>query len=80
MSSPAWHAIPGTGHYGSALLGLHFCTWAFAGYGALVAHVGVMLMAGRVADERARAAPRGVAARLACWLFMLWWRSSYVGL
>jgi disulfide bond formation protein DsbB len=67
----ALHVIPNTGSYGSALLGFHFYTWAFVGYGALVAYIGVMLIGGHVADDRARAAPPGKAARLACWVFML---------
>jgi disulfide bond formation protein DsbB len=65
------HVIPGSGHYGSALFGFHFYTWAFVGYGALVVYVGAMLMVARVADERARAEPMGPVARLACWLFIL---------
>jgi disulfide bond formation protein DsbB len=40
----ALHIVPGTGHYGSALFGMHFYTWAFVGYGALVVYVGVMLL------------------------------------
>ena len=66
----ALHVIPDTGHYGSALFGFHFYTWAFVGYGALVAYAGAMLMIGRSAGERARAAPVGAAANLACWLFI----------
>ena len=42
----ALHIVPGTGHYGSALFGIHFYTWAFVGYGALVVYVGVMLLLG----------------------------------
>ena len=30
------HVVPGTGSYGSALFGMHFYTWAFVGYGALI--------------------------------------------
>ena len=64
------HVVPGTGHYGSALFGFHFYTLAFAGYGALVAYCGAMLIAAG-ADARARGAPPGAAAQLACWVFML---------
>ncbi len=42
----ALHVVPGTGSYGSALFGMHFYTWAFIGYAALLAYAGVMLMAG----------------------------------
>src|SRR5262249_12981607 len=45
------HVIPNTGHYGSALLGYHFYTWAFVGYGALVVYVGAMLMIAPVEDR-----------------------------
>jgi len=65
------HVIPGTGHYGSALFGFHFYTLAFAGYGALVAYMGAMLMTSRPRDERARVEPAGALAQLACWIFML---------
>jgi disulfide bond formation protein DsbB len=41
----ALHVVPGSGSYGSALFGFHFYTWAFVGYGALIAYVGVMLLA-----------------------------------
>lgn len=49
----ALHVVPGSGSYGSALFGFHFYTWAFLGYGALIAYVGVMLLAsGGTRDER----------------------------
>ena len=41
----ALHVVPGTGSYGSALFGMHFYTWAFVAYGALIVYVGVMLFA-----------------------------------
>lgn len=65
------HVIPDTGHYGSALFGFHFYTLAFAGYGALVVYIGVMLMISRSVDERARVEPAGAVSQLACWLFIL---------
>lgn len=49
----ALHVVPGSGSYGSALFGFHFYTWAFVGYGALLAYVGFMLIATAGArDER----------------------------
>jgi disulfide bond formation protein DsbB len=66
----ALHIIPGTGHYGSALFGLHFYTWAFVGYGALVVYVGVMLLLEARAPARDRGPPAGSFAALACWLFV----------
>ena len=70
------HVIPNTGHYGSALFGMHFYTWAFVGYGALVVFCAVMLMLYPQPPEQAR---RGVFATaqssaltmLACVLFLL---------
>jgi disulfide bond formation protein DsbB len=67
----ALHVVPGSGHYGSALFGFHFYTWALVGYGALVVYVGLMLMVARVADERARVGRAGPLTQLACWLFIL---------
>ena len=66
----ALHVIPNSGHYGSALFGFHFYTWAFVGYGALVVYVGIMLLVAREAPERGRAATSGVVANLACWLLV----------
>jgi disulfide bond formation protein DsbB len=65
------HVVPNTGHYGSALFGFHFYTWAFVAYGALVVYVAVMLMIPGNAGERTRAAPLGGAALAACWVFAL---------
>jgi len=50
---------------------MHFYTWAFVGYGALVTYVGVMLMLARPIDERARVATLTGAPRIACWLFIM---------
>ena len=65
------HVIPDTGHYGSALFGFHFYTWAFVAYGGLIAYAGAMLMIARGVDERARVAPPGAVAKLACWIFIV---------
>lgn len=66
----ALHIVPGTGHYGSALFGLHFYTWAFVGYGALIAYVGVMLLFEARAPLRDRVPHAGPWEWLACWLFV----------
>ena len=65
------HVIPNTGHYGSALFGFHFYTWAFVGYGALVAYCGAMLMLAPSADDRSRPAATGSLESLACWLLLV---------
>jgi disulfide bond formation protein DsbB len=67
----ALHVVPGTGHYGSALFGFHFYTWAFAGYGLLLAYVGAMLLWTRAPDPREREPARGGLASAACVLFVL---------
>jgi len=67
----ALHVVPGSGAYGSALFGLHFYTWAFVGYGALIAYVGAMLLVARVPDPRERPPAGGGLAGAACGLFVL---------
>ncbi len=67
----ALHVVPGSGHYGSALFGLHFYTWAFVGYGALVAYVGAMLLASPAALRERTPPPPGMATTFACWLFVV---------
>ena len=51
----ALHVVPATGSYGSALFGIHFYTWAFVGYGALIVYVGVMLLLRRQGCDSALA-------------------------
>jgi disulfide bond formation protein DsbB len=69
----ALHVTPGSGSYGSALLGFHFYTWAFVAYGALVAYVGVMLVIGARAqpNPNARQAPFGGLRYGVCLLFVM---------
>ena len=68
----ALHVVPGSGHYGSALFGLHFYTWAFVAYGMLIVFVaGMLLLSSRVP---ARALPPRESApwiTAACWLFIV---------
>lgn len=64
------HILPGSGHYGSALFGMHFYTWAFVGYGALVAYCGVMLVAG-TREDSGRMPATGALATLACLLLIV---------
>lgn len=66
----ALHVVPDTGTYGSALLGFHFYTWAFVGFGALVAYVGAMLLLFPARGD-VRAPPSGAIARFACLLFLV---------
>ena len=43
----ALHVVPGTGAYGSAILGLHLYTWAFVAAGAIVVGAALMLLSSR---------------------------------
>lgn len=64
------HVVPGTGSYGSALFGMHFYTWAFVGYGVLIAYVGIQLLLGATSERGADSASPGTPARAACGLFL----------
>jgi disulfide bond formation protein DsbB len=70
----ALHVVPGSGSYGSALFGLHFYTWAFVGYGALIVYTGIALLleGSRPARDLAHDRSRGQrpAAAAVCWLFV----------
>lgn len=63
------HIVPGTGAYGSALWGFHFYTWAFVGYGALVAYAALMLIVTTFDDTVLPALSGGEKA--VCWIFAL---------
>ena len=67
----ALHVVPGTGHYGSALMGFHFYTGAFVGYGALVAYVGAMLLVAGPGGTRERGPSAGGFASVVCVVFLL---------
>jgi len=68
----ALHVVPNTGHYGSALFGMHFYTWAFVGYGALVVFCAAMLvMFPHGAEAGRRDLPRGGIVTLACVVFLI---------
>ncbi|MDX3907942.1 MAG: disulfide bond formation protein B [Pigmentiphaga sp.] len=41
------HIVPGSGAYGSPLFGLHFYTWAFIAFAAIVAGTAIVLMLDR---------------------------------
>lgn len=65
------HIVPGTGTYGSAIMGMHFYTWALAIYGLIILGCAAMLLfdrqfpgAGEAATDppqRSRAAAFGMA-------------------
>jgi disulfide bond formation protein DsbB len=52
------HIVPGTGSYGSAVLGLHLYTWAFIVFVAMLVAVGTVLFFPRQFVSRGLATPR----------------------
>lgn len=60
------HIVPGSGTYGSALFGLHFYTWAFIGFGALVVYTALVF----ILTSPAREADRKSLPR---WLTIIGW-------
>ena len=58
------HIVPGTGAYGSTLLGLHFYTWAFIAFAVVILGAAAMLLVERQFDreEGGPERARGVAA------------------
>lgn len=66
----ALHVVPGSGSYGSALFGLHFYTWAFVAYGALVAYVGLLLLVDARPQAPERPKPFGGLPKFASIVFV----------
>ena len=63
----ALHVVPGTGTYGPPLFGLHFYTWAFIAFVAVIVGAALMLVFFREGYEGVR---RGALANLAIALFI----------
>ena len=61
------HIVPGTGAYGSPILGLHFYTWSFMIFSASILAVAVLLLFSSAADVEEKAAP-GRTQRVICWI------------
>jgi disulfide bond formation protein DsbB len=53
------HIVPGTGHYGNAVFGLHLYTWAFIAAAVIVVGCAIMLL-----DDRQFARAEPMAVRL----------------
>ena len=69
------HIVPGTGVYGSALFGLHLYTWSLILFGAVIAGVAVLMIAGGRpdhdrSDHQATIRFRGIH-RFAAWLLIV---------
>lgn len=63
------HIMPGAPGFGSAVLGLHFYTWAFLAFTGALFAVGVMLLlCPKESDERAPSP--GLFARCSVWLIL----------
>jgi disulfide bond formation protein DsbB len=63
------HVIPGTGAYGSPILGMHLYTWAFIISMLIVVVVAVLQSVGRQYQTTTPMSPAG--KRLTHWLFLL---------
>ncbi|GAB4551421.1 MAG: disulfide bond formation protein B [Ruegeria sp.] len=59
------HIVPGTGHYGSPVLGLHYYTWAVICFFLILLGTAIMLMFDRQYVDDRRALPRFGGNRLA---------------
>lgn len=60
------HIVPGTGTYGSPILGLHIYTWAFVLFVATLLAVGIMLVASRNQQPEV-ITPMTSIQRAICW-------------
>jgi disulfide bond formation protein DsbB len=65
------HIVPGTGAFGSAVLGYHFYTWALAGFVVLIAFAGVMLFIEAQFVEGVRDVRPSSGTQALGWLFIL---------
>jgi hypothetical protein len=71
LTAVALMLLPGTGAYGSAVLGYHFYTWALAGFVVLIAFAGVMLFIEAQFVEGVRDVRPSPGAQALGWLFIL---------
>ena len=60
------HVVPGTGAYGSAVLGLHFYSWAFVLFATAALATAGMLIA-QPPERESAACDHGVLSRVAGW-------------
>jgi disulfide bond formation protein DsbB len=62
------HIMPGDPGYGSALLGLHYYTWALVGFGVSIVAIAVTLLFDGQFKSDDAPAPAGAFAHTAVWL------------
>ena len=62
------HILPGDAGYGTALLGYHYYTWAFIGFGLSIALLAVVLLFDRQFKHDALPPSTGMFATVAVWL------------
>ena len=62
------HILPGDAGYGTALLGYHYYSWAFIGFGLAIALLAIMLLFDRQFAPDPSRAPAGLFATVAVWL------------
>ncbi len=65
------HIAPGDAGFGGPFLGLHFYTWAFIAFAALIVFCSVALTFERFTQHYAPLPRAGFAAALVMWLFLL---------
>jgi disulfide bond formation protein DsbB len=62
------HILPGDAGYGTALLGYHYYTWAFIGFGLTIVLLSIILLFERQFTPAPSPLPVGLMAAVAVWL------------
>ena len=62
------HILPGDSGYGTALLGYHYYTWAFIGFGVAIVLLSIMLLFDTQFERESAPPSAGILATVAVWL------------